>query len=131
MTRVYGIALFLLLTPLTHSRADTALECGVQVTSQAEISSCVVAQARILDLALDKALGFAKDAAKELDAVTEREAAMPALNAAQGAWLSYRDTHCAYKAALLGGGSGSGIAEGTCRVGMTRQRIEQLMKALQ
>jgi len=130
MTRTLLIASLLIVLSLTPVAADPAMECDVQVSSRVEISSCVSAQVRIIDLALDEALGFAQDAAAELDGVTERELAEPALDAAQGAWLAYREAQCSYSAALFGGGSGAGIAEGACHVELTRARIAELMESL-
>lgn len=119
-----------LCVPLAPLAADPAMECGVQVSSQVEVSDCVSAQVNIVNLALDQALGFAQDAATELDTVTERDVAVPALERAQSAWLAYRDAQCGYAAALLGGGSGAGIAEGACHVAVTRARIAELMVSL-
>ena len=130
MSRILLIASVLAILPLTQVAADPAMECGVQVSSQVEIASCVSAQVRIIDLALDQALGFAQEAAAELDGVTEREVAGPALEAAQGSWLAYREAQCSYSAALFGGGSGAGIAEGACHVTLTRARIAELMESL-
>ena len=130
MSRIFLIASVLAILPLTPVAADPAMECGVQVSSQVEIASCVSAQVRIIDLALDQALGFAQEAAAELDGVTEREVAGPALEAAQGSWLAYREAQCSYSAALFGGGSGAGIAEGACHVALTRARIAELMESL-
>ncbi|MFQ6548117.1 lysozyme inhibitor LprI family protein [Aestuariibius sp. 2305UL40-4] len=130
MTRSYVIIPFTVLAIAGPAPADTAMECGVQVSSQVEVASCVEAQIRVLDQTLDEALGFARDAAAELDAVTEREVAVPALEEAQVAWVAYRDARCAYRAALFGGGSGAEIAEGSCRVAATRQRIDELMASL-
>ncbi len=110
--------------------ADAALECGVQMSSQVEIASCVAAQLDVTNQALDEAMGFAQDAAAELDDVTGREDAVPALAAAQMAWLAYRNAECSYSGALFGGGSGAGIAEGACHIAMTRARIAEIMASL-
>ncbi len=130
MIRTAFVSSLLLISSLSPISADTAMECGVQVSSQVEIASCVDAQVRILNQALDEAIGFAQDAASELDRVNERDVALPALEAAQTAWVAYRDTQCSYSAALFGGGSGAGIAEGACHVELTRSRIAELMDSL-
>ena len=130
MSRPLLIASILAILPFAPVTADTAMECGVQVSSQVEVASCVSAQVNIVDLALDQALGFARDAAIELDNVTGREVARPALETAQSAWVAYRDAQCSYSAALFGGGSGAGIAEGACHVALTRARIAKLMESL-
>ena len=111
-------------------RADPTMECSLDAGSQVEIGTCVNAQLERVDAAMEQALQFARDAAAELDGVTEREAAGPALDAAQTAWERYRDGECAYQATLFGGGSGAGISEAACRVTLTRARIADLMGSL-
>ena len=130
MIRIYTIIPIFVLAFIVPAAADTSMECGVQVSSQVEVASCVQAQARVVDLVLDQTLGFARDAAAELDDVTGREVALPALEEAQAAWAAYRDAQCRYSATLFGGGSGAGIAEGACHVAITRERIAQLMASL-
>ena len=73
------------------------------------------------------ALGFAMEAAKSLDTVTEREAALPALEAGQAAWSAYRDQHCEYVGVTFGGGSGTGMAIRGCRIELARARTNALM----
>ncbi len=114
----------------TPAAADAALECGVQVSSQVKIASCVAAQVDIANQALDETVGFAQEAAAELDGVTERDDAVPALAVAQTAWETYRDAQCSYSSSLFGGGSGAGIAEGACHVALTRARIAELLALL-
>lgn len=110
--------------------ADTAMECGVEASSQVEIAGCVEAQRDVVNRVLEETLGFARDAATELDTVTKRESAVPALERSQNAWVAYRDAHCGYDAALYGGGSGAGITEAACHVELTRLRIADLMASL-
>ncbi|MEO1468277.1 MAG: lysozyme inhibitor LprI family protein [Pseudomonadota bacterium] len=110
--------------------ADPAMECGVEATSQVEIAACVRAEVVVVDQALEQALGFARDAAAEVDTATGRTVAVPALEAAQAAWAAYRDAECGYVAALSGGGSGSGIAETSCRIETGRARTAALMGSL-
>ncbi len=130
MSRYLTLFAVLYLALAAPASADAALECGVQVSSQVEIASCVTAQMDVANDALEEALGFARDAAAELDDVTGRAEAVPALDAAQTAWSTYRDAQCSYSAALFGGGSGAGIAEGACHIAVTRARIADLFGSL-
>jgi uncharacterized protein YecT (DUF1311 family) len=84
-----------------------------------------------VNAALEVALESARSAAVELDEITEREAAGPALEAAQNAWMNLRETQCAYEGTLFGGGSGTGIAIQACRISMTRDRIKALFALVQ
>ncbi len=124
MLRFLTITLFVF--PLTAT-ADPALECSLDSGSQIEVGDCVART----DEHVEKALGFALDqamlAAKDLDQVTGRQVAVPALNQGQAAWEAYRAAHCTYAGATYGGGSGAGIATRSCWVTVGRTRVEQLM----
>ena len=111
--------------------ADPALECSIANTSQVEVADCIAQQEVTVDRTVNQALGFARDTAAELDSVTDRQVAAPALEAGQAAWTAYRDAHCAYVGTTFGGGSGAGIAEGACRIMLGRARVEELMKYAQ
>ncbi|UWQ45760.1 DUF1311 domain-containing protein [Leisingera aquaemixtae] len=106
--------------------ADPALECG-DAGSQVDIGECVAKDEERVEAALAKALSFALDAAEELDDVTGRSAAVPALEAGQKAWETYRAEHCAFVGATYGGGSGTGIAIRSCWTQLGRARIDELM----
>ena len=109
--------------------ADPATECGG--ASQVEIGACVADTLQRVDATVDIYLGFAKSAAKELDEITARTVAVPALEAGQAAWSAYRDAHCDYVGATFGGGSGTGIGIDSCRIELGRARAEELMRYVQ
>ena len=117
----------LLLIP-SLAAADPVLECDG--ASQVEIGACVQGQLEAVDRAVETALGFARASAAELDAVTERTEAVPALEAAQSAWTAYRDAQCDYAGALFGGGSGTGIGIAGCRIELGRARVAELLDGL-
>lgn len=79
-------------------------------------------------MALDASYGFAMQSAAELDEVTGRVVAQPALEAAQEAWNRYRDAQCEAVGASYGGGSGTGIAISSCRVDLGRARVDELLR---
>ncbi len=76
---------------------------------------------------LDFAFKTAMSAATELDNVTGRKDAEPALLSGQEAWINYRDTHCDYVGVTYGGGSGTGIAVISCKIELGRSRVAELM----
>jgi len=117
-------AIFLLPVP---GLADPALECS-GAGSQVEIGACVGQAEANVEVALAEAFGFAVDAARELDDVTERTVALPALEASQDAWEAYRDAQCEAVGASYGGGSGTGIAITACRVELGRARVTELLR---
>jgi uncharacterized protein YecT (DUF1311 family) len=110
--------------------ADPASECGVDLGSQVEIGDCVAATEQRVETSLATMLGFATEAAKELDGVTGRAVSAPALEAAQAAWSAYRDAQCEYVGATFGGGSGTGIAISSCRIELGRAREAELRALL-
>jgi len=106
--------------------ADPATECGG--SNQVEIGACVTDTLVRVDATVDLYLGFAMSSAKELDEATGRTVAVPALEAAQVAWSTYRDAHCDYVGATFGGGSGTGIGINSCKIELGRERAESLMR---
>jgi uncharacterized protein YecT (DUF1311 family) len=110
--------------------ADPATECGVDLGSQVEIGDCVAATEKRVEASLATMLGFATDAAKELDGVTGRAVSVPALEAAQAAWIAWRDAQCDYVGSTFGGGSGTGIAISSCRIELGRAREAELRALL-
>ncbi len=123
-------AIFILLTSLPSVVfADPATECGG--SSQVEIAACVSDTLERVDATVNINLGFATSSAKELDEATGRAVAVPALDAAQASWSTYRDAHCDYVGATFGGGSGTRIGIDSCKIELGRKRAEELMRYVQ
>lgn len=114
-----------------EATADQSFECSTHLGSQVEIADCVAEVESNVDKTVELALGFAMASATDLDQVTGRSAAAPALEAGQTAWSAYRDAHCEFVGATFGGGSGTGIAIRSCRVDLGRARVEELMHYVQ
>ncbi|WP_109310621.1 lysozyme inhibitor LprI family protein [Ruegeria sp. AU67] len=107
--------------------ADPSLEC-FDAGSQVEIGACVGEMEKRVNMAVETSYGFAMQSAVELDEVTDRVVAQPALEAAQEAWRGYRDAQCEAVGASYGGGSGTGIAIASCRVDLGRARADELLR---
>jgi uncharacterized protein YecT (DUF1311 family) len=123
------ISAALLLWAMTGaSSADPAMDCGATAGSQVEIADCLAKTEAAADQAMATALQIARDAAGEVDTATGRAEARPALDAAQAAFLGFRDSQCAAVGAMFGGGSGTGIAIRGCRIEMTRDRTGALVR---
>ena len=120
------VSLLLLVYLPGVASADPATECGG--SSQVEIGACVSDTLQRVDSTIEIYLGFAMTSAAELDDITGRAVAVPALEAAQDTWSAYRDAHCAYVGTTFGGGSGTGIAVDSCKVELGRTRAEELMR---
>jgi len=121
------IAMLLVFSMAPGAQADPVLECGSQTDNQVELGLCLAEVEKTVDTAMDLALGFAMAAAKDLDDITERDVAVPALKTGQAAWSAYRDRHCEYVGATYGGGSGTGKAIRGCRIELARTRTDILM----
>lgn len=132
MQRISGaIAALSIIFVAAAAEADPIMECSTQADNQVEIGYCLAEVAENVDAAVVTALGFAMESARELDTVTGRKAAVPALTAGQAAWAAYRDRHCEFVGATYGGGSGTGIAIAGCRIELGRARADTLMKFVQ
>ena len=127
--RIFAASLCCLSCLPNFVAADPATECGG--SSQVEIGACVAETLTRVDATIDIYLGFATSAAEELDAVTGRAVAVPALEAGQAAWSTYRDAHCEFVGTTFGGGSGTGIGINSCRVELGRDRAAMLMRYTQ
>ena len=119
-------AVLLCFAPLA-AFADPTLECS-DAGSQVEIGACVSKMEDRVKQAVAESYSFALAAAQELDEVTGRVVAQPALEAAQAAWEAYRDTQCEAVGAWFGGGSGTGIGITSCRVDLGRARVDELLR---
>lgn len=108
--------------------ADPSFECSLTAGSQVETAACLSTQEETVNLALDAALEIARGSAAELDEITGRSVAVPALEASQVAWLAFRDAECDYAGSLFGGGSGTGIEIRSCRITLTRSRTDALTR---
>lgn len=128
MRRLAAISLFALCIPSTVL-ADPATECGG--SSQVEIGTCVAETLQRVDATVNIYLGFAMTSAEELDGITGQAVAVPALEAAQAAWLEYRDAHCDYVGATFGGGSGTSIGIDSCKIELGRDRAKDLLRYVQ
>lgn len=122
MKRLYVV----LAAVLTGNAAAASPDLECTGSSQVEIANCVAETAERAEQAMKFMLQQAEAQAAELDDITGREVAVPALQAAQSAWEAYRDAECNYAGALFGGGSGSGIGINSCRIELTRARSREL-----
>ncbi len=107
--------------------ADPTLEC-TDAGSQVEIGSCVSDMELRVNAAIESSYSFAIASAKELDEVTGRVVAQPALERAQSAWVAFRDAQCEAVGASYGGGSGTGMAITSCRIDLGRARVDELLR---
>ena len=106
--------------------ADPVGECQTATTTQVDTNQCLqntqAAAQHVLDLALQRA----QQKADDLDGVTGRTEARPALDQAQADWMTLLKSNCAVRGAFAAGASGSGQFIAACAIQMTRLRAEEL-----
>lgn len=117
----------------TRSAADCAglatQACQGERPTTHSGSLCLQAEYAFWDAAMLSALDAAEAVARERDAA-ERRDGVPSralgLIASQGAWENYRNARCNYDALSWWGGSGAGLAEGSCLVRLTAAQVDDL-----
>ena len=117
---------FLLLVSAPTALANPVGECQAAMSTQVAVNQCLQNTLAAAQHVLDIALTNAQEKADELDAVTGRTEARPALDQAQTDWQTFRDSNCAVRGAFAGGASGSGQFIAGCAITMTRARADEL-----
>jgi len=110
------LAAALLLVLMQADRCDSP-------QTQAEMNTCAAQEFHRADVRLNAAY---KKLMKELESEPQRQRK---LQAAQRAWLAYRDAHCAFEASDSEGGTMYPLEVSMCKSGVTSDRIEQLTAA--
>ena len=108
------------------AHATPVSECQVTATNQVEVTRCLQATLSAADQVMGAALDRLLRRADELDGVTGRVVARPAVEGAQVAWQTFREASCAVPAALAAGASGSGQFQLGCMITMARARVADL-----
>jgi uncharacterized protein YecT (DUF1311 family) len=120
-----GVIVILGLLP-TLSAADPSFECSMKASSQLETANCLQAVEETVEMTLEATLKLAAASARDLDGITGRALAVPALERSQKSWAQYREEQCNFVGTMFGGGSGTGIAIRSCRIELGRARVKQL-----
>jgi uncharacterized protein YecT (DUF1311 family) len=94
--------------------------------NQTAVTQCLQTTLSAADQVMGMALDRLLKRADELDGVTGRAVARPAVEQSQVEWQAFRDANCAVPAALAGGASGSGQFQLGCRITMSRARANEL-----
>ncbi len=129
--KIFALTALGLMLTAPQTQASPAAECGNQAGSQVEIGNCLLKVTANVDATIKQMFGFATEAARDLDTITKRDVAVPALSLSQDTWTTYRDKHCNFVGSMYGGGSGAGIAVQSCRITLGRARVDTLMQFTQ
>ena len=115
-----------LLVPAAPAWADPVGECQALTADQVQTGQCMQADLGAADRVMGTALDALLQTADELDRVTGRVAARPAVEASQVQWQAYRETTCAVPFALAAGASGAGQFQLGCLITLARARTAEL-----
>ena len=125
-------------TCLAAGKAAACIGLGAELcmageagSSNVGIGGCFAAELRWWDDELNRVYAAMIDLygtrdAELRDLGSAAPPSVPALRAAQRAWIGWRDGYCAFEATTWGGGSGSGIAETQCRMQLTGEQALRL-----
>jgi uncharacterized protein YecT (DUF1311 family) len=116
----------LLLVSAPAALASPVGECQAAMPTQVAVNQCLQNTLAAAQRVLDVSLTNAQAKADELDTVTGRTEARPALDQSQTDWQTFRDSNCAVPGAFAGGASGSGQFIASCAITMTRERAAEL-----
>ena len=118
-----ALALCLLAAPLAAQDVDCA-----NATAQAELTYCAEQDWITADADLNAAYKAAMALMKQIDAdlPQDEQGAAANLQAAQRAWISFRDAACAAEGYLMHGGSAEPMVIYGCRAGLTKVRAADL-----
>lgn len=83
-----------------------------------------------LNATYDKLFAIHQQSDKALEGVVGATPQAPVMEAAQKAWLAYRDAECAYQESFWAGGSGGGPAAVACEMTLTGHRAIDLNASL-
>ena len=118
-----ALALCLLAAPLAAQDVDCA-----NATAQVELTYCAEQDWMTADADLNAAYKAAMALMKQIDAdlPQDEQGAAANLQAAQRAWISFRDAACAAEGYLMHGGSAEPMVIYGCRAGLTKVRAADL-----
>ncbi|MEN7535702.1 lysozyme inhibitor LprI family protein [Aurantiacibacter flavus] len=110
--------------------AEPADICAEPIT-QADMNECAARDYAEADEALNAQWSRTAEVMRERDrqldrTYDDRPGYFDTLLAAQRAWLTYRDEHCASEGYLFRGGSMEPLIVSTCKTSLTQERTSQL-----
>lgn len=100
--------------------------CWALAESRLDVGPCLADQRQQSEAALGETADRVMTAAADLDRVTERSLAVPALERAEAAFAAYRDAQCGAVRAMAASGTGASDFELAYIVRLNRTRIDEL-----
>jgi len=120
---------------LSAMAADPEIDCG-NAMAQFELNACAYKEFERADAAMNAQWKITSARMKERDREPDRSydnrpGYFDTLLAAQRAWLTYRDKHCASEGYTMRGGSAEPMVISGCQAQLTEARTIQLKKLIE
>lgn len=118
-------SLLILACPLT-SFAENVDECYKNAQTTAAIRECLKQELQETREEYRSVMEKLTNQAGELDRVTGRNVALPALEKANLSFDRYVSDQCVFEEAMIAGGTGAGAANLSCQINLLRLRMGSL-----
>ncbi|WP_447754770.1 lysozyme inhibitor LprI family protein [Sphingopyxis fribergensis] len=126
--------IFASLLLLSATAADPEIDCD-NAMAQFELNACAYKEFERADAAMNAQWKLTSARMKEIDkdfdrTQDNRPGYFDTLLAAQRAWLTYRDQHCASEGYTMRGGSAEPMVISGCQAQLTEARTKQLKELI-
>lgn len=126
--------IFASLLLLSATAADPEIDCD-NAMAQFELNACAYKEYEHADAAMNAQWKLTSARMKEIDkdfdrTQDNRPGYFDTLLAAQRAWLTYRDQHCASEGYTMRGGSAEPMVISGCQTQLTEARTKQLQELI-
>jgi heat shock protein HslJ len=126
------ISLLLLGGTAQAAQAPSALaRCYASSANRIAVGQCLHRKFAEVSAELADAVEAMRERMIGLDAAAGRQLATAAFDRSQQAFIGFRASNCAWRAAQVGAGTGSGDVERDCAIRMTQDRTQELMAEVQ
>ena len=111
------------MVPCISNAQDSIEQCYNSATTTSAVRECLKKELQEARNEYREALEKLTQQAGELDRVTGRNEALPALEKANTAFDRYVAEQCRFEEKMMGGGSGSGAANLSCQINLLHVRM--------
>lgn len=116
-------SLLALMVPCVSSAQDSIEQCYKSATTTSAVRECLKKELQQTRDEYRDTLDKLTQQAGELDRVTGRNVALPALEKANTAFDRYVAEQCRFEEQMMGGGSGAGAANLACQINLLHVRM--------
>lgn len=116
-------SLFALSLPCVSYAQDSIEQCYKSATTTSAVRECLKKELQQSRDEYREAMEKLTQQAGELDRVTGRNEALPALEKANTAFDRYVSEQCRFEEKMMGGGTGSGAANLACQINLLHVRM--------